>query len=152
MNSRTSEYKKQDLKLLRRLNSQYIQQNALQGNLENINIKKAVVEKVTMRMTANQFSIRYNGIPVITIKKNRELFEKILPPLFNPSLNRGKFPECLKTAMMVPIPNNLEGIRGEIDRSSNFSHVSETANSVEKCKLSCEAAPRFQKGFRHSQP
>lgn len=79
-------------------------------------IKKEDVEKVVGMM--NKFSTGYDGIPMNTIKKNKELFGKILPLLFDLSLNQGKSPECLKIAMIMPIPN------GDASKIKNYGSIS----------------------------
>jgi len=72
------------------------------GYLKNLRLTAADVEKIIMRMK-NKKSVGYDGLSAYIVKQLPMMFARVLTPLFNDSLRRGKFPEAFKLAVIVPI-------------------------------------------------
>ena len=67
--------------------------------------KEHVLEEIQMLDSSK--AIQESDIPVKLIKENSDLFAEIICKYFNESLEKSKFPDCLKLANVTPVSKRV---------------------------------------------
>ena len=76
------------------------------------------IRKIILKMK-NKNSSGFDGLSNRMLKREPHLFSRLLTPLINKSLEEGVFPECLKTANVIPIHK-----KGDKTNLNNYRPIS----------------------------
>lgn len=102
-------------------------------NLREFNFREITYNDILMaiKKMATKKSVGVDGISIITVKNNLDVFIPLLSYIYNLSINTGTYPDIFKTALVIPV--HKSGPKTIMDNYRPISLLPTIAKIFEKC-------------------